>query len=729
MAAKQMKKVAGHLTCPVCYELYKKPKYLPCHHTYCEDCIVKLQNGSNITCPECRITSELPPEGIQKLPNNFFVNRIVEEVALKEKVEGDEEVMCDLCDKNDRASVLCLDCVAFLCNYCSDYHTHHRDFQSHSVMHLEELKSKKKEVKIRKACKLLCQEHELEMNFYCDTCEQLVCHYCTTTNHNGHEHNTVKKMAQKYRTVLDKTMEPIGKMIENLAKAQQSITTTCQNLHTETDIVDKQIDSYYEKLQERIQQQKEELKKQLHEVCKQKKKTISVQLEEMEYTHAELESVNELSNAVKSGSDQEALFMKKRLTENIKRLTDCYNELNTDPIEVATVKFFPSIEYEHSCPLFGHILYGHSDPDKTEVIIPKWTLPGKVMVKIITKDQDGCRSRGDDHVAVEAQTKAGGGIPVVVEDNKDGSYLVTFVPNQSGEVKLSVSIGGKHIQGSPFTYPALNTPIKLINDDGRLGQPWGITFGKDGMWAVADHSKHCVYLFDGQDQVVRKFGSKGNGNGQFDSPAGIAFDADNNLYVACRYNHRVQKITNNGDFLLQFGSMGTDNGQLDCPLGLTIHSNKVYIADQCNHRISVFQCDGKFCQCIGQSGELNCPFDVAVNSNNHLFVANLYGNCISVFSLDGNYISRVGVQGSARGQLQGPCSLTIDMYGIILVTERENNRVSVFGKDGVFLHCFGSKGSTNGKFSSPCGIAVSPSGNIYITDRDNSRIQVISDYY
>ena len=209
---------------------------------------MKLQNGStDITCPECRKTSNVPPEGIAKLPNNFFVNRIVEEVALKEKVEGDEEVMCDLCDKNDRASVLCLDCVAFLCNYCSEYHKHHRDFQSHNTMELEELKSKKETVKIRKTRKLLCQEHDLEMNFYCDTCEQLVCHYCTTTNHNGHDHNTVKKMAHKHRTELNKIMDPIGKMIESLSKAHQNITATVEKLQTETTQVDEQIDSYYEK--------------------------------------------------------------------------------------------------------------------------------------------------------------------------------------------------------------------------------------------------------------------------------------------------------------------------------------------------------------------------------------------------------------------------------------------------------------------------------------------------
>ena len=161
------------------------------------------------------------------------------------------------------------------------------------------------------------------------------------------------------------------------------------------------------------------------------------------------------------------------------------------------------------------------------------------------------------------------------------------------------------------------------------------------MWAVADHSKHCVYIFNSQDQVVRMIGSKGKGNGEFYKPAGLAFDDYNNLYVVCRYNHRVQKLTVDIEFLLKFSNMGTADGQLDCPLGMTVHNKRVYVADQCNHHISVLQCDGNFSQTIGQSGELNCPFDVVVNNNNHLLVANLYGNCVSVFTLDGIYITEL----------------------------------------------------------------------------------------
>jgi len=149
MAAEQMKKVTGYLTCPVCYELYKKPKYLPCYHSYCEECLVKLVVQSNITCPECRKTSGVPSGGVEKLPNNFFINRLLDEVALKRKVEGEEEARCDLCIREDAVEVLCLDCSAFLCSFCVNNHRHSRDWKDHNLMPLNDPRSKKEEVAIK----------------------------------------------------------------------------------------------------------------------------------------------------------------------------------------------------------------------------------------------------------------------------------------------------------------------------------------------------------------------------------------------------------------------------------------------------------------------------------------------------------------------------------------------------------------------------------------------------
>ena len=58
MACAQTKEVKKQLCCAICLEQFKEPKVLPCLHTYCKGCLVKLvkkkEHDDIITCPECR---------------------------------------------------------------------------------------------------------------------------------------------------------------------------------------------------------------------------------------------------------------------------------------------------------------------------------------------------------------------------------------------------------------------------------------------------------------------------------------------------------------------------------------------------------------------------------------------------------------------------------------------------------------------------------------------------
>ena len=272
-----------------------------------------------------------------------------------------------------------------------------------------------------------------------------------------------------------------------------------------------------------------------------------------------------------------------------------------------------------------------------------------------------------------------------VKDNKDSSYMASFVTEQVGEAKVLVCINGEQIKGSPYSivvsrnYQAIDKPSKIMNNNGSMGNPWGVAFGRNGLWAVVDHSNHCVYIFDDNDQLVRKFGSNGSNNGQFSLPVGVAFDSYNHLYVAEYGNHRVQKFDTNGNYLLQFGSRGASDGQLNHPYGVTVHDDKVYIADSNNKRISVFQTNGKFCISFG-SDQLGGPRDVTVSANNHLLVADYSNSCIYTYTLDGHYVEKFGTPGSGRGQLDRPYSLTTDLNGFIIVADSDNHRVSIFDK-------------------------------------------------
>ena len=63
----------------------------------------------------------------------------------------------------------------------------------------------------------MCREHNNELLFYCETCDQLVCMHCTVKDHNGHNHDTVKKIVGKHRQELKKITAPVEEMIRGLS--------------------------------------------------------------------------------------------------------------------------------------------------------------------------------------------------------------------------------------------------------------------------------------------------------------------------------------------------------------------------------------------------------------------------------------------------------------------------------------------------------------------------------
>ncbi|KAH7139445.1 ATP-dependent protease-like protein [Dendryphion nanum] len=57
------------MDCLVCYNTMLEPTTLPCGHTFCRHCLVRVMDHSNI-CPVCRRGIHIPPIAIQSYPSN-----------------------------------------------------------------------------------------------------------------------------------------------------------------------------------------------------------------------------------------------------------------------------------------------------------------------------------------------------------------------------------------------------------------------------------------------------------------------------------------------------------------------------------------------------------------------------------------------------------------------------------------------------------------------------------
>ena len=310
-----------------------------------------------------------------------------------------------------------------------------------------------------------------------------------------------------------------------------------------------------------------------------------------------LTGIKKLHEGLEKIPDCKVFSTKKQDVEiSMEKISEQYKNINTEPVEYDNFEFVPAKSYSF---LLGDLFtFANPRPHASEVI----NLPGiaycghKVEFKIVAKDSKGKNcTQGGNYVCVQLKSFTGDVTAGEVKDGHNGSYMASFVAEQVGEAKLSVSINGEQIKGSPYSivvctnYEAIDKPSKIVNNDGSMGGPWGVAFGRNGLWAVADRSNHCVYIFDDKDQLVKQFGCKGSNNGRLSYPHGVAFDSYNHLYVVDNGNHRVQKFNTTGNYLLQFGSRGSSAGQFCYPNGIAIHEDIAYIADYNNKRVSVFQ--------------------------------------------------------------------------------------------------------------------------------------------
>ena len=646
----------------------------------------------------------VPDGGVKNLSNNYVINHLARQ-TLNYKLVTEKELNCEECDEDNHAVIFCTDCKLFLCCYCKESHRYSKSHSSHNLMSLTELRSN--EDLIQSKCKFpTCQEHDLELEYYCESCEKLVCVQCAG-EHEGHKCDVVKKVANEYHNKLKALTTSIETMYEGLLRTYFRLSNVKTAITQQGYEISKEIDSYYDGAFQNLLKQREQVKQDARDKILQKKKALTVQMEEVMHAIKGTWHLQELRGDLLGNSDQEIVSGTHHLTYPMKKATERFKEINTKPMESANIKVTP-VNLPQIVTI-DSLSFEVKDFSNSKVV-----QQGKIAkLEIVTKDSKGsCYSKGGSKLTVESESEIVSG---QTADNNDGTYMIYFVAHEIGEINLSVFMNGCEITDSPFRI--MVEPFTYQD---------GIACSNNGMWAVADKIKNCVHVFDNQDSLIKKFGNQGSRNGEFDCPCSVAFDDNNKLYVTDSGNHRVQKFDIHGNYLLQFGSKGTAEGQLNHPIGITMLQDKVYVSDCQNSRISVFQSDGTFFAVIGQQ-QLSQSFDIAVNKlNSEILAADWGHHCIYVFSADGQYVNDINLH-TEDGcvELKEPCNLAIDSDGSILITDLDDHCVSIFDEFGDHICCFGSK---DNELDHPHGIAVDPNGSIYISNTINRRVQIYPAY-
>jgi len=154
----------------------------------------------------------------------------------------------------------------------------------------------------------------------------------------------------------------------------------------------------------------------------------------------------------------------------------------------------------------------------------------------------------------------------------------------------------------------------------------------------------------------------------FNQPTWAKQSPSGETYVSDGYGqYRVHRFAANGKLLTSWGEQGNGPGQFALPHSVVTDSRgRVLVADRENHRVQIFDGDGKF---LDQWTDLLQPMDLFIDADDTVYVAEAQQR-ISVYSLDGELLSRWGEKGPAPGQFSdSPHGLCVDSRGDLYVCE------------------------------------------------------------
>lgn len=202
-------------SCSICLKHFKKPKLLPCQHTFCESCLdtyIQSSAGNDtlsskwFLCPLCRQTvkspdiNSKPREWASLMPvNSLIISLMQTSEAGATFNEENESRNCGPCKRDEEISTgsfWCPNCLEFLCENCKKFHRRMKTLEMHKIIPVEEMD--KEHTKVTEFDEP-CPDHVGEiLKVFCIGHKTMCCVMCLATHHNEcKEIKTLEEMAHQ----------------------------------------------------------------------------------------------------------------------------------------------------------------------------------------------------------------------------------------------------------------------------------------------------------------------------------------------------------------------------------------------------------------------------------------------------------------------------------------------------------------------------------------------------
>ena len=651
------------ITCPLCLDIFKDPKKLPCDHVYCKECLRGLALRSlnaTISCPECRSLTQVPSNDVNNFPTAFHFNRLIEAFQqVQVRVETDSPNITEIC-------------------------------QAHPTQPLA---------------------------LYCETCKKQLCRDCVLMmkEHASHNYGFFKEVAPKYREKFIKEISliktkglSISCALGEIAATEASVTNNAQKCQDD-------VDRTFEEMISVLQSCRQAMKDEATAYYSSLTGVFDQQKERLKDIQSKIKSVVSSVDTTLEDDDQSFLM---RMESTFERISNLQKKFQTVSLTVAKprLKAFQAADAEALRQYMKTecIVFELADAKMCLVDTSLFTgtilRVGQQMLFTLTlRDASGQICVGESKVDVDMFSRQGNLTKGKQEPLSQGRMKIILTPERRGQHKLNVKVNGAHIKNSPFTVTVYMPPYLVSQQVAtipELGKPTSLVYSEteDKVLATVKNDG-TVKIVDLQlCLIVSEFIKLAH-------VIEITQDTALNIFYVTTNDDQLHKVSNDGRIIKAVGRSGKRNAEFSHPNGLRVSKNReLYVCDSRNNRVQVFDLDLNFKRSFGKDGtgkgQFKFPSDVEFDSSGNIYVSDHNNYRIQAFTRTERHIRTISLGNKTTFR---PVSLLMhheNMY----VTDWHNHKVLVMNTSGEIITTIGGE-----HLFKPEGIAIDKSGFLYVT--------------
>jgi DNA-binding beta-propeller fold protein YncE len=264
------------------------------------------------------------------------------------------------------------------------------------------------------------------------------------------------------------------------------------------------------------------------------------------------------------------------------------------------------------------------------------------------------------------------------------------------------------IKGPPYRQLGVDAKwencLVIVNEKGEIVETWkqwdslfrrphsvyvSPYDAEKNVWVVDDNMQ-TIYRFshDGKTllQTIGTPEQEGADATHFNRPTYIDWLPDGTFFVSDGYTGtRVAKFDKNGKFLMQWGIKGTPPnerrpGYMNNVHGIAVDpkSRHVFVNDRNNHRIQVFDENGKYLSEWRIDADPSSLHLLYIGDGNSVWTFDRSTNKMLQYDFSGHLLYSWGSMGMFPGGLWGVHGISVDQQGNLYVAEVDSGRVQKF---------------------------------------------------